>query len=216
MCSRLSLASNANIPTGSAVFDGRPRDGAHTLQKIAPPSIWTFIAADCAGFAIFFIVFMSERYKQSALFDASARLLNIPLGVANTLILVSSSWLVALAITAADAGRLQKAKWLLSAGLVVGSGFAILKVTEYHAKLADGITPATNGFFTFYFILTGIHFLHYLIGLAVLITMIAALHGPKATAAGGVAWLESGALYWHLVDLLWLFLFPMLYLLPSH
>ena len=196
--------------------DARAERQIHPVEKIAPPGIWTFIAADCAGFAIFFIVFMSERLKQPALFDASARLLDIPLGLANTLILISSSWLVALAITAADAGRLQSAKRLLVGGLAVGGGFAILKMAEYHAKLAAGITPTSNGFFTLYFILTGIHFLHYVIGLVVLVAMIAALHRPKAESDGGVAWLEAGALYWHMVDLLWLFLFPMLYLLPSH
>ena len=196
--------------------DARAESQIHPVEKIAPPGIWTFIAADCAGFAIFFIVFMSERLKQPALFDASARLLDIPLGLANTLILISSSWLVALAITAADAGRFQSAKRLLVGGLAVGGGFAILKIAEYHAKLSAGITPTSNGFFTLYFILTGIHFLHYVIGLVVLVAMIAALHRPKAEAGGGVPWLEAGALYWHMVDLLWLFLFPMLYLLPSH
>ena len=196
--------------------DARAESQIHPVEKIAPPGIWTFIAADCAGFAIFFIVFMSERLKQPALFDASARLLDIPLGLANTLILISSSWLVALAITAADAGRFQSAKRLLVGGLAVGGGFAILKIAEYHAKLAAGITPTSNGFFTLYFILTGIHFLHYVIGLVVLVAMIAALHRPKAESGGGVPWLEAGALYWHMVDLLWLFLFPMLYLLPSH
>ena len=196
--------------------DARTESQIHPVEKIAPPGIWTFIAADCAGFAIFFIVFMSERLKQPALFDASARLLDIPLGLANTLILISSSWLVALAITAADAGRFQSAKRLLVGGLAVGGGFAILKMAEYHAKLAAGITPTSNGFFTLYFILTGIHFLHYVIGLVVLVAMIAALHRPKAESSGGVPWLEAGALYWHMVDLLWLFLFPMLYLLPSH
>ena len=196
--------------------DARTESQIHPVEKIAPPGIWTFIAADCAGFAIFFIVFMSERLKQPALFDASARLLDIPLGLANTLILISSSWLVALAITAADAGRFQSAKRLLVGGLAVGGGFAILKIAEYHAKLTAGITPTSNGFFTLYFILTGIHFLHYVIGLVVLVAMIAALHRPKAESSGGLPWLEAGALYWHMVDLLWLFLFPMLYLLPSH
>lgn len=176
------------------------------------PSIWTFIAADCAGFAIFFMVFMSERMKHPALFDASARALDIRLGVANTLIMLTSSWLVALGVTAADKGRFDTARRLLIAGLVVGSGFGIVKIAEYHAKLAVGITPATNDFFMFYFILTGIHFLHYAIGLAVLVAMIAAL----SRGGRGAAWIESGALYWHMVDLLWLFLFPMLYLMAGH
>ncbi len=204
------------MPSKASVSDGHAERRIQPIEKVAPPSIWTFIAADCAGFAIFFIVFMAERFKQPELFDASARLLDIRLGLANTLILISSSWLVALAITSADAGRFQRSKRLLVGGLAVGGGFAILKIAEYHAKISAGITPTSNGFFTLYFILTGIHFLHYLIGLVVLVAMIAALHRPKENSGTGVPWLEAGALYWHMVDLLWLFLFPMLYLLPSH
>jgi len=182
---------------------------------VGAPGIWAFIAADCAGFAIFFLVFMTERMKEPLLFDASARHLDIRLGVVNTLILVSSSWLVALAIAALEKGNLERAGRFLVSGLVVGSLFALFKVAEYHAKIAAGITPTTNGFYSFYFILTGVHFLHYVIGLGVLITMMATLRRAKRQG-GGTEWLESGALYWHMVDLLWLFLFPMLYLLPVH
>jgi nitric oxide reductase NorE protein len=177
------------------------------------PGIWAFIAADCAGFAIFFIVFMSERMKEPSLYDDSARQLDIRLGVINTLILISSSWLVALAITAFEQGKDKRAGRFLLSGLAVGSLFALFKIAEYHAKVSAGITPTTNGFYSFYFILTGVHFLHYLIGLGVLIAMLVSLRKAK-NRPDGTSWLESGALYWHMVDLLWLFLFPMLYLLP--
>jgi nitric oxide reductase NorE protein len=177
------------------------------------PGIWSFIAADCAGFAIFFLVFMSERMKEPSLYDDSARQLDIRLGVINTLILISSSWLVALAITALEHGKDKRAERFLLSGLAVGSLFALFKIAEYHAKVSAGITPTTNSFYSFYFILTGVHFLHYLIGLGVLIAMLVSLRTAK-NRHGGTGWLESGALYWHMVDLLWLFLFPMLYLLP--
>ncbi len=181
-----------------------------------PPSIWTFIAADCVGFAIFFMVFMVERTKAPALYDASARQLDVRLGLANTLILITSSWLVALAHGAASRGQLHRAGGLMLGGLGVGSCFAVLKIGEYQHKIVSGITPATNDFFMFYFILTGVHFLHYLIGLGVLAMMAFALRRATRERGGAVAWLESGALYWHMVDLLWLFLFPMLYLLGGH
>lgn len=179
------------------------------------PGIWAFIAADCAGFAIFFLVFMTERMKEPLLYDESARHLDIPLGVVNTLILISSSWLVALAITALEQGKRERAGRLLLFGLGVASLFAVFKIIEYQDKVAGGITPVTNSFYSFYFILTGVHFLHYLIGLAVLIAMLVTLRRTNGSAEG-TGWLESGALYWHMVDLLWLFLFPMLYLLPAH
>lgn len=178
----------------------------------ATPSIWTFILADCFGFTIFFIVFMTERLKTPLQFDASARLLDSRLGFINTLILVTSGWLVALAMAAERAHDDRRARRLLIAGLGMGSCFALIKIFEYSRKIADGITPTSDAFFTFYYILTGVHFLHYLGGLVVLAAMIAAMrHG-----ASRASWLESGALYWHMVDLLWLFLFPMLYLLPPH
>ncbi len=179
------------------------------------PGIWAFIAADCAGFAIFFLVFMTERMKAPLLYDSSALHLDIRLGVVNTLILISSSWLVALAIAAVEQGRLERAGRFLASGLAVATLFALFKIAEYHAKLSAGITPTTNGFYSFYFILTGVHFLHYLIGLGVLIAMLATVRRARRLGEG-TGWLESGALYWHMVDLLWLFLFPMLYLLPVH
>jgi nitric oxide reductase NorE protein len=153
--------------------------------------------------------------KEPLLYDQSARHLDIWLGAINTLILISSSWLVALAITAIEQGKPARAERFLLSGLAVGSLFAIFKIAEYQAKVADGITPTTNSFYSFYFILTGVHFLHYLIGLGVLISMLTALHRAKS-GRQGTDWLESGALYWHMVDLLWLFLFPMLYLLSAH
>ncbi len=183
-------------------------------QEEAPPSIWTFIAADCAGFAIFFLVFMAERLKDPTLFDASARKLDVRLGLANTVILISSGLLVALAATAAERGDDRRARHLLIGGLAVGACFAVIKIAEYAEKIGDGITPTTNGFFTFYFILTGVHFLHYVIGVAVLAAMISALR-RRERSGDGAGWIESGGLYWHMVDLLWLFLFPMLYLLPA-
>ncbi len=180
------------------------------------PSIWTFIAADCAGFAIFFLVFMAERMKAPALYDASARQLDITTGLINTLILISSSWLVALACGASMRRQFRRASMLMLGGLGVGCCFAVVKISEYQQKIMAGITPATDDFFMFYFILTGIHFLHYVIGIAVLVMMAFSLRRAARDGAAVVPWLESGALYWHMVDLLWLFLFPMLYLLGGH
>ncbi len=188
---------------------------AVALPHRRAPGIWAFIAADCAGFAIFFLVFMTERMKEPDLYDASARHLDIRLGVVNTLILITSSWLVALAMAAIEKGKNERAVRLLFSGLVVACFFALFKIAEYHAKVAAGILPTTNGFFSFYFILTGVHFLHYVIGLGVLAAMLVSLRRSR-DRGGEMGWLESGALYWHMVDLLWLFLFPMLYLLPVH
>ena len=177
------------------------------------PAIWSFIVADCAGFGIFFAVFMSERAGQPALYAEAARHLDVRLGLANTLVLITSSWLVALATAAGRAGDIRAVRRFLVAAIMVASVFGAIKIGEYGIKVGDGITPLTNDFFMFYYVLTGVHFLHYAVGMAVL-ALVAALAFRSGTMEGKPwVWLESGAIYWHVVDLLWIFLFPMLYLL---
>lgn len=178
----------------------------------APAGIWIFIALDCTSFGLFFLVFMAERMAQPALFDRSAALLDPALGLLNTMILITSSWLVALANQAGRRGDRVATRRRLAAALVVASGFGLVKGYEYAEKLRAGITVATDGFFTFYFALTGVHLLHYLIGLVVLGVMLAQARDP---AGGRMAWLDGGSLYWHMVDLLWVFLFALLYLLGA-
>jgi nitric oxide reductase NorE protein len=180
----------------------------------AVPSIWTFVTADCIGFGIFFFVFMTERLSQATLFNVSARQLDVRIGLSNTLILITSSWLVALAAQATKRGETARVRLLLPSAILVASGFAILKGFEYGTKIAHGITPLTNPFFMFYFVLTGVHFLHYLVGMVVLVVLaVKARSGPIGQTFA--TWMESGGIYWHLVDLLWVFLFPMLYLLGA-
>ena len=186
---------------------------AGAVHAPAVPSIWSFVTADCVGFAIFFFVFMTERLKQPALFDESSRHLDVRIGLGNTLILITSSWLVALAAQATRRGRFDRARRLLPLGLAVGCGFALLKGFEYGAKIKAGITPLTDPFFMFYFVLTGVHFVHYLVGIVVLAVLVVRLRSAGTDDVKFVTWMESGGIYWHLVDLLWCFLFPMLYLL---
>jgi nitric oxide reductase NorE protein len=177
------------------------------------PTIWTFIAADCASFAMFFMVFMSERASQVALFDQSARTLDLWLGLANTIILISSSFVVALANESARAGDLRKMRRRLWAGTLIASLFGGVKTWEYVAKISHGITPLTNDFFTYYFILTGVHFFHYVIGMGVLIALSTAAGRRVEVDRKFNDLVQWGGLYWHMVDLLWVFLFSMLYLI---
>lgn len=179
----------------------------------ATPSIWAFIAADCFSFAIFFAVFMSERLGKASLFDESARRLDARLGLLNTLILICSSGLVAAGVAAAQKGDLSEARRWLWRGVIVGGGFGVVKIVEYSSKVLHGLTPLTNDFFMFYYALTGVHFLHYLIGLAVLFVLIRKTRSATIADSNTLLWINSGGIYWHMVDLLWVFLFPMLYLL---
>ena len=177
------------------------------------PSIWTFIAIDCTSFGLFFAVFMWERRPQAALFDASADLLDVRFGLANTLILITSSYLVALAIAAMRRGDLDEVRRRLGLGIGVGAAFAVLKVAEYSLKISSGITPQTNAFFGYYFGLTGVHFVHYAAGMIVLTMMLGRARRATNIDPGLAGLLISGGIFWHMVDLLWVFLFPMLYLL---
>jgi nitric oxide reductase NorE protein len=183
--------------------------GEATVQA---PAILTFIVADLMAFGLFFAFFMIGRRAQVALFERSAALLNADVGMLNTLILVTSSWLVVLAVRGARRGERKAVRTFLALAFVVGAGFAVTKVSEYAEKVSHGVTLLTNDFFMFYFVLTGIHFLHFLIGMGVL-AMLWFKAGREAVDGPLFGWLESGGLYWHMVDLLWIVLFPMLYLL---
>ena len=182
------------------------------------PAIWIFLALDCTSFGLFFIVFMAERLGQSALFDASAQQLDARLGFLNACILITSSWLVAWAAQVGMAGRIAQAQTLLRWAIGVGAGFGGVKIWEYADKIGDGISVATNDFFIFYFALTGLHLVHYLGGMVVLGILAA---GPSRTGDAQEslsryqAWLHGGGLYWHMVDLLWIFIFSLLYLVGA-
>lgn len=179
----------------------------------AAPSIWIFLVADSVSFGLFFLVFMVERLGQSELFAQSAHELDAVLGFANTLVLISGSGLVALAVAACRQGHIAKTRRRLCAAIAVSSGFALIKVFEYGHKIAEGITPLTNDFYTFYYALTGFHLLHYLIGMGALIYLAVLTDRVQTIDARFSRSLESVALFWHVVDLLWIFLFAMLYLL---
>lgn len=185
---------------------------ATARQADEVPSIWTFIVADAASFGIFFVVFMVERAAQPASFARSARLLDTGSGLVNTVLLIVSSWLVALAVAAARRGDARRVMWLLSGAIAAGAGFVGIKIAEYADKIQAGIGPLADDFFGYYFVLTGLHLLHVLVGLGALTTLLMAVRRKPAIERGYQYWLESGGIYWHLVDLLWMFLFPMLYL----
>lgn len=176
--------------------------------------VLTFIMADLTVFALLFVSFLVDRHKQLDLFIQSAFQLDIWLGLLNTLILVTSGLFVVFAVRAAErgVGRITR-RWLLCSFLV-GAGFGVNKVLEYSAKLDQGFTMLSNDFYMYYYVLTFTHFLHFLGGMAALSFLW------FTTGSGRVSKKQSGnieavALYWHMVDLLWIFIFPLLYLLRS-
>lgn len=192
----------ADSPAGEAPSSGRlPGD----------PGLWFFIVADMAMFGILFLIFVTARAEQSVAFDVSRRALDIRLGLINTLILLFSSWCMVQAVVGGRRGdRARTIRFLLLSALV-GSGFAVTKIIEYSGKIAAGQTMLTNDFFMYYYVLTGIHFVHFLMGIAAILVMVAKARHDRLDQRFTV-WIESVGCYWHMVDLLWIMLFPLLYL----
>jgi nitric oxide reductase NorE protein len=176
--------------------------------------VWVFIGADSVIFAILFLTFMQDRLKNPALFEASRHTLNLNLGGIDTLILLTSSWSVALAIQALKRDLSERVPRYLLGGVLTGLMFVASKSIEYFQKFAHGLTPGTNPFYMWYFTLTGIHLLHVLLGTSLLSYLwIRSRRGAFSSVHRAVP--ESVASFWHLVDLLWIVLFPLLYLMRA-
>jgi nitric oxide reductase NorE protein len=184
----------------------------------APPrlvgdlAVWLIILAEMLAFCILFLSYAFARARDVALFNASQSTLDLHSGAINTVLLITGSWCVVRAVQAvrADASS-AGARWLIAA-LVCGAGFVTLKVVEFSAKADAGIDLSTNTFYMFYLLLTGFHFLHVIVAMLFLsILLIKTLQG--AYGAHDHHALESGAAFWHMVDLLWIVLFPLVYVM---
>jgi nitric oxide reductase NorE protein len=174
--------------------------------------VWILISGDLALFSLFFITLLYYRGQNLDVFRASAAHLNQAFGALNTVFMLSSSWFVALAIHAARGNRANPTVVCFALALLCGVGFAAVKVVEYSEKIRAGITFNTNDFFMYYYVFTGIHLLHVVLGMGVLVALGLYSRSGGFTA-GKIRNLESGAIFWHLVDLLWIVLFALLYLL---
>ena len=172
--------------------------------------VFFFIIADMAMFALFFLLFMVGQAQDPETYRSSRALLDPVLGLTNTLILVFSGWWMVRAVEAGRAEDWALARRRVLAAILFGSAFAGTKAFEYYSKISAGIDLTTNEFFTYYFAFTGIHFLHFVLGIVVL--AVTALKLAKPEGEKTRIWLESAGAYWHMVDLLWMVLFPMLYL----
>ncbi|WP_354701657.1 hypothetical protein DSM112329_01983 [Paraconexibacter sp. AEG42_29] len=197
-------------PTPAAASASGPSHGTagHVPGEVG---IWVFILGDLLVFAIFFGVFMVERGQSLEEFRAGRESLNTLLGVLNTLLLLTGSILVVLGLRAVRDGAPRLASRLILGAGATGVLFVVNKVIEYGEKLDAGVTPGDSDFYTLFFAFTGIHLLHLLIGLAALLYLNALARRPQVSVRD-LASMESCASYWHLVDLLWLVLFPLFYL----
>ena len=205
--------------------------------------MWLFLLTEIMFFGgLFFAYLLYRNWYYDAFFTASNQL-SIPLGTANTAILITSGFFMALAVWCAEVRKKDMLVWTLILTTVFGIAFLGIKYVEYHEKwekhhipgahfdISEFVNPAahgikekplapdmaqrTQGFFFLYFAMTGMHALHMIIGVGLLFWLIwRARRGDFS--AGYVAPIENFGLYWHFVDIVWLFLFPLLYLINRH
>ena len=170
--------------------------------------LWNVVFGDLMVFGLLFCCFAYYRHLDPALFAAGRDMMNRGLGVTNTLLLLTSSALVALAVQRVRAGR--SASRLMGAAAVLGLGFVVIKSIEWKQKFTLGLTIETNDYFMYYFMAGGIHLLHVLVGTGFLFYGAIVLRSQDGSANPKT--IEAIGIFWHLVDLLWVFLFALFYL----
>ncbi len=175
-------------------------------------AMWFFILAELTVFAILFIGFaVSEQLNPEMFVQGKAKLHQIT-GLINTLTLITSSFFVALALTKMHQGYGKQAAKLLVVAKLVASIYIGVKIWEYLSLFELGIDIETNTFFTLYFMITFFHLMHVLLGMVILI-FVALKAAKNEYNESNISGFESGASYWHMVDLLWIILFPLIYVI---
>lgn len=188
-----------------------PRDPA-ARHMPGEEGVWVLIFGDMMMFSLLFIVFLYYRRADPALFAQAQTHMNQAFGALNTVLMLSSSWFVAMAVRAARLDMRRTTTHLLQAAMLCGAGFGVVKFFEYAEKIRHGITLSTNDFFMYYFIFTGIHMMHVVIATGVLFFLTRHIRGGPIDARR-LRNVESGASFWHVVDLLWIVLFALFYLI---
>jgi len=188
----------------------------------AKMGMWLFLFTEVLLFGGMFLIYAVYRYKYPDQFHIAAMELNTNIGTLNTIILLTSSLTVAISISALQKGSRIISLIMLSATLLFAIMFLINKYFEWATKFEHGIYPGSkvllnkpNGqilFFGLYFVMTGLHALHVVIGMVILTFMLVFILRKSVTSDNYVK-LENSGLYWHLVDLIWIFLFPLFYLI---
>lgn len=184
--------------------------------------MWLFLFTELLLFGGMFLIYAVYRFSYPEHFTLAAMELNVTVGALNTVILLTSSLTVALAITALQKKNKFLSMMFLAITIVFALAFMVNKFYEWSAKISHGIYPGSEEllnksdgeilFFGLYYVMTGLHGLHVIIGVVVLAVVLAFIAKDKITSDNYVI-LENSGLYWHLVDLIWIFLFPLFYLI---
>ena len=196
---------------------------AVTAYQSAKFGMWLFLATEILLFGGLFASFAIFRWMYLEEFHSASKHLDWKMGATNTLVLLFSSLTAALAVLAAQKGDNKKVTNYLVVTIVCGFGFLIIKYFEYSAKYHHGLFPGTEGFnspefsqayrsfFGLYYCMTGLHAIHVILGMG-LLTWVLNKSRKNRFSSDYYTPVEVGALYWHLVDLIWIYLFPLLYL----
>jgi len=182
-----------------------------TAREAATLGIWTFLATEVLLFGGLFTAYIIYRIKFPQMFYEDHLKLDRVLGAVNTVVLIGSSLTVALGIAAIRKGRVGLLKLYLSLTILLAGVFLGIKYIEYMEKFSHGLFPNTDMFFSLYFMLTGLHGIHVLVGMVALGTVLF-LAGKGRYSESYHTPVEITGLYWHFVDLVWIYLFPLLYL----
>jgi nitric oxide reductase NorE protein len=174
------------------------------------PDMWAFVLFEAFLFTAYFTVYVICRTQNIDLYLQSQAQLDVRNGTFNTLVLLASSWSVARCVQAAREGSHRAALTSSYLTVLFGSVFLVSKVLEWRAEICAGFTFTTNEFFSFYYFLTALHFLHLLIGFVFLGIVVRELRSP---ARRSQELIETGATYWHTIDFIWVLIFALLYVM---
>jgi len=214
-----------------------PKYLAHHFESMAQQNaagklgMWLFLGQEVLFFSGLFLAYILARIFYPETFLAAHELLDWKLGALNTVFLLTSSLTMALAVRGAQVNSQKQMYWNIKTTLILGGAFMVVKYFEYTHKFHDGLLPGKlfdaakamhNGvpanipgapaiFFAIYFVMTGTHGLHVLIGMGLMIWLLIRIKRGDFNSENHV-YLENVGLYWHIVDLIWIFLFPLLYL----
>lgn len=184
------------------------RDEATSAHLPGDGAMWVMVLGDLVIFGGYFIVYMAHRAMAPESFLAAQQHLDVTIGVINTLVLLTSSLFAARSVYATRSGDHGAAVRLIYAAGLCGVLFIGIKAYEWWVKITAGYT-VSNEFFSFYYVLTGVHMVHVVLGLIVLGVCVRELRSVRRRTS----LIEQGTVYWHMVDLLWIVIFGLLYVM---
>ena len=173
--------------------------------------LWIIIFLELITFGMALIAMVYYGNQEPELFHESRLLLNVSFGTINTIILLTSGFFMALTVRQIKLNNKLKAKKFLIATIIFGILFLVVKSFEYYAKIQAGLDLSYNTFFTFYWLLTLFHVIHVIVGLVILSTVYVSLNKENDDTL--IEDSEASATFWHMCDLIWLLLFPIIYLI---